>query len=102
MAKAKTSKKQKSSLPDGFSEYVPSKKLLLDKKKIAEILVDSILQNDMDAFRDVLISHLRTLSKTKLAQQTGLGRQTLYDLMESENFDPRLSTLGALLSKIAA
>jgi DNA-binding phage protein len=60
------------------------------------------LENDIETFRDVLIGHLRALSKTQLAKQTGLGRRTLYDLMDAEKFDPRISTLGALLSKLVA
>lgn len=102
MAKIKTSKKQKKLPIDSLKEFKPSPKLLLDKKLIAEILVDAILKNDIETFRDVLIAHLRTLSKTELAKNTGLGRRTLYDLMDAESFDPRISTLSSLLSKIAA
>ena len=85
-----------------MKKFEPSRKLLLDKKLIAGVLVDALLENDIETFRDVLISHLRTLSKTELSKKTGLGRRTLYDLMDNEKFDPRLSTLSSLLSKIAA
>lgn len=79
-----------------------------EKFKIIDVHVDvsmivsaqHLLRNDIETFRDVLISHLRTLSKTDLAKTTGLGRRTLYDLMDETKFDPRLSTLGALLNKI--
>jgi DNA-binding phage protein len=89
-------------MPKGLKIYKPDTKLLLNKKLVAEVLVDALLENDIDTFKDVLISHLRTVSKTQLAKETGLGRRTLYDLMEDNKFDPRLSTLSALLSKIAA
>lgn len=102
MLKAKISKKQKKSSPKLVKEFEIDQKLMIDKKLITEVLVEAILQNDMATFKDVLISHLRVLSKTELAKRTGLGRRTLYDLMEDDKFDPRLSTLGALLSKIAA
>lgn len=102
MAKIKTLKKQKKSPISTLKEFKPNPKLLLDKKLVASVLVDAILENDIDTFRDVLISHLRTLSKTELAKSTGLGRRTLYDLMDAESFDPRISTLSSLLSKIAA
>jgi len=101
MDKAKTSKKPKVSSKKAFKEFKPSTALLLNKKLVAEVLVDCLLKNDTQTFQDVLVSHLRTLSKTDLAKQTGLGRRTLYDLIEGKNFDPRLSTLSALLSKIA-
>lgn len=102
MGKAKTSKKQKSSSSSTVKKFSPNEKLLLNKKLVAEVLVDALIENDVETFRDVLISHLRALPKTELAKKTGLGRRTLYDLMENEKFDPRLSTLTALLSKIAA
>lgn len=101
MGKAKTSKKQKKSSKNSLREFKPSTSLLLSKKLVAEVLVESLLENDIETFQDVLVSHLRTLSKTELAKKTGLGRRTLYDLIEGKNFDPRLSTLSALLSKIA-
>jgi len=102
MAKAKTSKKQKKSSRNTLTKHEPDTKLLRNKQLITEVLIESLLQNDLDTFRDVLISHLRTLSKTELARKTGLGRQTLYDLIEGKNFDPRLSTLSSILNKIAA
>lgn len=89
-------------MPKSLKAFVPNDKLLLKKKLVAEVLVDALIENDIETFKDVLISHLRTVSKTELAKATGLGRRTLYDLMENKNFDPRLSTLSALLSKIAA
>lgn len=101
MDKTKISKKPKKSSKKSLQEFKPSTSLLLNKKLVAEVLVDSLLENDIQTFQDVLVSHLRTLSKTELAKQTGLGRRTLYDLIEGKNFDPRLSTLSALLSKIA-
>lgn len=101
MDKAKTSKKLKAFSKKSLKEFKPSNALLLDKKLIAEVLVDGLLKNDMQTFQDVLVAHLRALSKTELAKQTGLGRRTLYDLIEGKNFDPRISTLGALLNKIA-
>ncbi len=102
MAKVKTSKKQKDFLLNGLRKFEPDPKLLSDNKLVIEALMEALLTNDVATFRDVLIAHLRTLSKTELAKRTGLGRRTLYDLMDEKKFDPRLSTLSALLSKIAA
>jgi DNA-binding phage protein len=102
MARAKTSKKRKGSSKSTLKKFEPNRKLLSDKKLVIETLIEALLTNDVETFRDVLIAHLRTLSKTELAKTTGLGRRTLYDLMDEKKFDPRLSTLSALLSKIAA
>ncbi|MBI2522436.1 MAG: hypothetical protein HYV97_18595 [Bdellovibrio sp.] len=74
-----------------------------DPKVIRGILVEALLDNDVETFRDVLVAHLRAISKVKLAQKTGLGRQTLYDLIdEKKEFNPTLSTLGTILEAIAA
>ena len=101
MAKIKTSKKQKKSLK-GFSKFKIDKELITNKKLIAEVLKDALFENDPETFRDVLVAYLRHAPKVKLAKETGLGRRTLYDLIENKKFDPRLSTIAALLSKIAA
>lgn len=102
MAKTMTLKKQEKSSNSSFKTFEPNKKLLLNKKLVIRSLTEALLENDIEVFRDVLVAHLRTMSKTELAKKTGLGRRTLYDLIENKNFDPRISTLAALLSKIAA
>jgi DNA-binding phage protein len=102
MAKVKALEKQKKSIKNGFTKFELNKKLLMDKKLITQVLAEALMENDLEIFRDVLITHLRATSKTELSKKTGIGRRTLYDLIDSENFDPRLSTLAALLSKIAA
>lgn len=76
---------------------------LKDAHLVKEVLVEALMNNDLETFQDVLIAHLRTVSKSKLATKTKLGRQTLYDLIdESKEFNPTLSTLGSLLKAIAA
>jgi DNA-binding phage protein len=101
MGKAKTLKKQSPSLPRTLKKHEPNTKLLANKKLVIEVLVDSLLANDLETFRDVLIAHLRTLSKTDFAKKTGLGRRTIYDMLDNKKFDPRLSTISSILSKIA-
>lgn len=74
-----------------------------DRKLVREVLVEALMTNDLATFQDVLIAHLRAMSKSRLASKTGLGRQTLYDLIdESKDFNPTLSTLGAILKGIVA
>tara|TARA_Y100000590_G_scaffold458061_1_gene611989 strand:- start:179 stop:316 length:138 start_codon:yes stop_codon:yes gene_type:complete len=44
-----------------------------------------------------------SVNKSKLAQKAGLGRQTLYDLIDpKKEFNPELSTITALFQIIAA
>jgi DNA-binding phage protein len=107
MGKAKTLKKQKkysvkSKAPilvvhDPFSSQLADPKLI--KKAVLQALVDG----DLEAVRDVLIAHLQTVNKSNLASKTKLGRQTLYDLMDSKKeFNPSIKTLSTILDNIAA
>ncbi len=74
-----------------------------DPKVIKEILIEALMEDDIETFKDVLIAHLRAQPKTKLASETQLGRQTLYDLIsEDSEFNPTLSTLTSILKTIAA
>ena len=109
MAKTKTSGRQKRSskaplsLAQHFEVHDPATAELKDPKLVREVLIDALMENDLDTFQDVLIAHLRATSKSRLAVRTGLGRQTLYDLIDhKKEFNPTLSTLGALLKAIAA
>ncbi len=101
MAKTKTSAKRKSSLAK-LTEHDYSK-TLKNKQLVLETLLDCLVRNDVDSFRDVLVAHLRTVSKSELARQAKLGRQTLYDLLdEKKSFNPTLTTLGSIFEKLAA
>lgn len=84
-----------------MSEFKIDEGLFKDRKLITETLVDCLMLDDMEAFRDVLISHLRVMKKTKLVQKSGIGRRTLYDLMDPEKeFNPRINTIGKILRAV--
>ena len=101
MAKVKTSAGQKKSSRK-LTKHDPTK-TLRDRKGVLETLVHCLVENDLESFQDVLVAHLRTVSKSKLAVETQLGRRTLYDLLdESKPFNPTLSTLGPILKSLAA
>ena len=107
MDKVKTSGKPKKSSKTSkkmvLTKHESSDLLFKDAKIIKPILIDALMENDLETFKDVLIAHLRSLSKTELASKASLGRQTLYDLIDdSKEFNPTLSTLGSILKAIAA
>lgn len=65
--------------------------------------MDCIRNGDLGAFREVLVSHLMTANKSKIARKAGIGRRTLYDLMDpSKEFNPGLSTIAAVIRSLAA
>lgn len=103
MAKATTSGKQRRSLFASLKRHDPYPSRLKNPKRVKEVLVDALMCDDLEVFQDVLIAYLRTVSKSRLAARTKLGRQTLYDLIdETKEFNPTLSTLGSILKTLAA
>lgn len=101
MGKKKTSAKRKGSSLRLLTH--DPRKSLKDKGEVLETLLECLVRNDIEAFRDVLIAHLRTVNKVRLAAETDIGRRTLYDLMDgSKPFNPTIGTLGSLFKALAA
>ena len=104
MAKIATSKKQKKSGTKSLKVHEPfTSKELKNSKLVVDTLLECIRNGDIESFREVLTAHLMTLNKTKLAKKSGLGRRTLYDLMDQKTvFNPELSTISAIIQSLAA
>ncbi len=78
-------------------------KELKNAKLVIETLLDCIRTGDIESFREVLTAHLMTVNKSKIAQKAGIGRRTLYDLMDPKReFNPELSTISAIIQSLAA
>ena len=104
MTKKKTSKKRLKSGTKFLKEYDPSKsKNLKNPKIIREALLYCIQTGDTEAFRDVLVAHINSTNKTTLAKKAGLGRRTIYDLIDpKKSFNPELSTISALMQALTS
>jgi DNA-binding phage protein len=104
MAKIATLKKQKKSATKSLKVHVPFKsKILKDSEVVADTLLECIKTGDLDSFREVLFAHLLTVNKVALAKKAGIGRRTLYDLIDpKKEFNPELSTVSALIQALAA
>ncbi|MEO5971012.1 MAG: hypothetical protein ABIQ95_13870 [Bdellovibrionia bacterium] len=71
-------------------------------KLVRETLLECIRIGDVDSFREALASHIVNSNKLRLAKKTGLGRQTLYDLLDPKRtFNPALSTVAAIFRRLA-
>lgn len=78
-------------------------KTLKDTELVTEALLDCIKSGDLEAFREVLAAYIMTTNKTELAKKAGLGRRTIYDLIDpTKEFNPELSTVSALIKALAA
>jgi DNA-binding phage protein len=104
MGRTVTSKKQKKSGTKFLKAHEPNaSKELKNPKLVQETLLECIKNGDLDSFREVLIAYLVTANKTNLAKKAGIGRQTLYDLIDlKKKFNPELSTVSAVIHAIAA
>lgn len=81
----------------------PFDKKLSDVKLIKTAVLQALVDCDMEAVRDLLIAHLKTVNKSKLAAKAKLGRQTIYDLIDmSKEFNPSVKTLTTILDNLAA
>ena len=71
MAKIATSKKQKKSAMKSLKVHVPfTSKELRNVNLVTETLLDCIKTGDLDSFREVLASHLRTANKVAIAKKS--------------------------------
>ena len=78
-------------------------KELKNSHLVAETLLECIKTGDMDSFREVLTAHLMTVNKVAVAKKAGIGRRTLYDLIDpKKDFNPELSTISAVIRALAA
>jgi DNA-binding phage protein len=78
-------------------------KELRNSKLVSEALLDCIRSGDLDSFREVLVAHLMTANKMAIAKKAGIGRRTLYDLIDpKKEFNPELSTVSAVIRALAA
>ena len=104
MAKITILKKRKKSGKVLLTELVPfSRPELKDPKLVVETLLECIRTGDIDSFREVLVVHFLTVNKTHFSKKTGLGRRTLYALIDNKKeFNPELSTISAIIKAIAS
>jgi DNA-binding phage protein len=76
---------------------------LKDVDLVVDTLLDCIKTGDIETFREVLTAHLMTVNKAGIAKKAGIGRRTLYDLIDpKKEFNPELSTISALINALAA
>lgn len=104
MAKTATLRKRKESATKSLKVHVPfASPELKDPKLVSEALLECIKTGDLDSFRDVLSSYLMSANKAELAKKAGIGRRTLYDILDpKKKFNPELSTISAVIRALAA
>ena len=108
MPNKKTSVKQRESFEDMpmsklKADLKPKKfkaaKRIRDKKYISKALWDSLQAGDVDAFKEILRTHLELTNKEEIARETGISRRSLYRMLSDEG-NPTLENISRLVSKI--
>ena len=110
MPKKKISKKRAFSLKDmptvslrnrkGILEFDPD--IRLQKLEvIANVLWACLVDNDVEAFKEILRSHLEVVNKDALAKRAGIPRRTLFRMLSPEG-NPTLENLGKILQQLYA
>jgi DNA-binding phage protein len=73
-----------------------------DPRHVKQSLLEHIGNSDLRAFREVLSSFIMSANKVQLSRKIGIGRRTLYDILDPEvNFNPELSTVSAIMRAFA-
>jgi DNA-binding phage protein len=104
MRKVVTLKRRKKSVTKYLKAHEPfSASELKNAKLVTETLLDCIKTGDLESFREVLAAHLMTVNKVHIAKRAGIGRRTLYDLIDfKQEFNPELATVSAVIKALAA
>ncbi len=110
MLKKKTSKKHEFSLNDmqtvslknrkGITDFNPDARLK-NRELVAKALWECLVSNDVDAFKEILKSHLEVTNKDDLAAKAGIPRRTLFRMLSPEG-NPTLENLGKIIHELCA
>jgi DNA-binding phage protein len=110
MPKRKTSKKRGFSLSDlptvnlknrkGIASFNPDVRLQ-NREVVAQALWQCLVENDIEAFKEILRSHLEVTNKDQLALKAGIPRRTLFRMLTPEG-NPTLENLGKIIHQLCA
>ncbi len=110
MTKKKISKKRGFSLSDMPKVHLKNRKDILDfdpdvrlqkPEVIAHALWECLIANDIQAFKEILRSHLEVVNKDTLAKKAGIPRRTLFRMLSPEG-NPTLENLGKIIHQLCA
>lgn len=74
---------------------------LKNKKFIARALWQCLIDNDVNAFKEILRSHFEVLNKEQISKQAGIPRRTLFRMLSPEG-NPTLENVSKIIHKLCA
>lgn len=81
-------------------EFNPNSRLQ-KPEVVAQALWQCLVENDIDAFKEILRSHLEVTNKDELAKRAGIPRRTLFRMLSPEG-NPTLENLGKIIHQLCA
>ncbi len=84
----------------GVAEFNPDARLK-NRELVAKALWECLVSNDVDAFKEILKSHLEVANKDDLAEKAGIPRRTLFRMLSPEG-NPTLENLGKIIHELCA
>lgn len=102
-------------MQDFLSESIPNLKLkkskdltpfdpsdqLRDKKFIASALWECLVDNDIEAFKEILKAHLEVTNKEEIAKKSGIPLRTLFRML-SPSGNPTLANVSKIIHLLCA
>lgn len=87
-------------VPSGVAEFNPNDRLR-KPEVVAQALWQCLVENDIEAFKEILRSHLEVTNKDELARKAGIPRRTLFRMLSPEG-NPTLENLGKIIHQLCA
>lgn len=84
----------------GITDFNPDARLK-NRELVAKALWECLVSNDIDAFKEILKSHLEVANKDDLAEKAGIPRRTLFRMLSPEG-NPTLENLGKIIHELCA
>lgn len=84
----------------GITTYNVAERLT-EPQIVAQALWECLIENDIQAFKDILRSHLEVTNKDKLAKKAGIPRRTLFRMLSPQG-NPTLENLGKIIHQLCA
>ncbi len=84
----------------GIAEFNPDVRLQ-KREVVAKALWECLVENDIEAFKEILRSHLEVANKDELAQKAGISRRTLFRMLSPDG-NPTLENLGKIIHQLCA
>lgn len=84
----------------GLSSY-SAKSKIKDKSYISKALWECLVDNDVEAFKEILRTHLEFANKEDIAKKAGIPKRTLFRMLSPEG-NPTLENVSRIIHELCA